>query len=155
MSWGNFFSRLFNPRYRQTAIECEIEEELRFHMELLTRENLDRGLTPEAAAANARQQFGNYLIVKAACYRAKGREMARRKSIRALKMMTWVMLFGGISIYALSVGKPFRHMANLLIAIALLSRWLIYLRSSWVLGGRFSSERPIQLLLGESGEISN
>jgi hypothetical protein len=155
MSWDHFFSRLFNPQYRMTAIECEIEEELRFHLELLTRENLARGLTPETAAANARQQFGNFLIVKAACYRAKGREMARRKSIRALKLMTWVMLLAGVSIYALSVGKPFRHTANLLIAIALLSRWLIYLRSSWVLGGRLSNEKPTQLLLGESGEISN
>jgi hypothetical protein len=154
MSWENFLSRLFNPHYRMTAIECEVEEELQFHMELLTRENLDRGMAPEVAAANARQQFGNYLLIKAACYRAKGREMARRKSIKVLKQMTWVMFLAGILIYMLGTGKQVRQVASMLMLIALLSRWLIYLRSSWAVGSGFRSEEPTRLLLTESTTTS-
>jgi hypothetical protein len=155
MSWQNFLSRLFNPQYRMTAIECEVEEELRFHLELLTRENLDCGMTPEAATASARQQFGNYLLIKAACYRAKGRKMARRKSIKVLKRMTWVMFLAGILIYMLSTGKQVRQVATMLIVISFLSRWLIYLRSSWAFGSGFKNEKPTRLLLGESTTTSS
>jgi len=154
VSWQIFFSRLLNPRNKVLAVEREIEEELRFHLEMLTSDSLGRGMRPEDAAAYARQQFGNYLLVKAACYRAKGREMARRKSIKALKRMTWLMLIAGVLIYVLGTGKSVRQVADMLIVIALLSRWLIYLRSSWSFGSGFNDERQALMLSGESTKTS-
>jgi hypothetical protein len=54
----------------------DLDEELRTHLELRVEDNLARGLSPEAARAEAEARFGDVERVRTAC-RAIDREAAR------------------------------------------------------------------------------
>ena len=45
-------------------VNREIDEELRFHLEQRTTENIAAGMTPEEAAREARKRFGNVQCVR-------------------------------------------------------------------------------------------
>ncbi len=44
--------------------ERELDEEVRAHLEMAIRDRIDRGESPEAAAAAARREFGNVALVQ-------------------------------------------------------------------------------------------
>jgi hypothetical protein len=48
-------------------IACEVETELRFHIEMRTRANIEAGMTPDEAQRAALQSFGDFDNVKAWC----------------------------------------------------------------------------------------
>ena len=54
------------------AVKQEIDEELRFHIEQRTAENLAAGMSPEAAAREARKRFGNLQSVRQECRERAG-----------------------------------------------------------------------------------
>lgn len=60
MSW---LSRLSNL-WRGDKLSGELDEELEFHLEARTRDNLAAGMTPEAARRDARRRFGNRTLAK-------------------------------------------------------------------------------------------
>jgi len=60
MSW---FNRLVGS-LRKNRLEDQLNEELRFHLEMRTREFIAEGLTPEEARYRARRLFGNQTLVK-------------------------------------------------------------------------------------------
>ena len=67
--------------FRPTATE-EVDEELRFHIEMSIRENLDRGMTRDEAEREAVARFGDLEAVKAACRASRERrdgKMERRE----------------------------------------------------------------------------
>jgi len=45
--------------FRASAMESELDEELRYHLDAETERNIARGLTPRDAALAARRAFGN------------------------------------------------------------------------------------------------
>lgn len=49
------------------SLRDEVDEELRFHLEMRTRELIDRGLRPDRARREARRRFGDPRAVRAAC----------------------------------------------------------------------------------------
>lgn len=53
-------------------VKREIDEELRFHIEARTAENLATGMTPEDAAREARKGFGNFQSVREECRDVRG-----------------------------------------------------------------------------------
>ncbi|HEX5707554.1 MAG TPA: ABC transporter permease, partial [Pyrinomonadaceae bacterium] len=53
-------------------IEREIEEELRFHIEMRTEENLRAGMTPDEARRDAERRFGNRTRVRERGYEVRG-----------------------------------------------------------------------------------
>ena len=54
------FRRLFRFPWRTPQeIDREVDAEVQFHLEMRTQELIDQGMTPEAARADARRQFGN------------------------------------------------------------------------------------------------
>jgi len=53
-------------------VNREIDEELRFHLEQRTTENIAAGMTPEEAAREARKRFGNVQCVREACRAKRG-----------------------------------------------------------------------------------
>jgi putative ABC transport system permease protein len=62
-------------------IADQVDAELDFHMEMLTRELIERGLSPEAARAEARLRFGDREAVSAACRKiGLGRERDQRRT---------------------------------------------------------------------------
>ncbi|MGO8699736.1 MAG: permease prefix domain 1-containing protein [Limisphaerales bacterium] len=58
-----FLNRFRSPWHRR-KVKLEIDEELRFHLEQRTAENIASGMTPGEAAREARKRFGNLLRMK-------------------------------------------------------------------------------------------
>jgi predicted permease len=72
MSWIVRFANLF----RQNRLDDDIDDELRFHLEQRGRELEDKGMSPSAAAVEARRMLGNRLIL--------------RETSREIKILAWL-----------------------------------------------------------------
>ncbi|MBO0726008.1 MAG: ABC transporter permease, partial [Blastocatellia bacterium] len=48
---------------RRAQFDCELEEEMRFHLEMKAQENAEAGMGPEEASYAARRQFGNQTLL--------------------------------------------------------------------------------------------
>src|SRR5260221_5269515 len=57
---------------QRREVKQEIDEELRFHLEHRTAENVAAGMTPEDAAREARKRFGNFQSVREECEEFRG-----------------------------------------------------------------------------------
>jgi len=57
---------------QQQEVKREIDEELLFHLEQRTAENIAAGMTPEDAAREARKRFGNLQSVREECREKRG-----------------------------------------------------------------------------------
>jgi putative ABC transport system permease protein len=51
------------PTWRRRQ-DAQLDDELRSHIELATQDRIDRGESPEQAAAAARREFGNVILIK-------------------------------------------------------------------------------------------
>jgi predicted permease len=58
-----FFNRL-RALWKRNELEADLDEELKFHVEMKTRENVEAGMTPGEARAAALRQFGNVARVE-------------------------------------------------------------------------------------------
>jgi putative ABC transport system permease protein len=68
-------------RFLGPDVPADVDDELRFHIEMRTRELIARGLSPEAARAEALRRFGDVEGVRRAC-EAEGRERERTRQRR-------------------------------------------------------------------------
>jgi predicted permease len=75
---GQIWRRLLSL-LRKRRLECEMEEEMRFHLEMQIEQNLEAGMSPEEARQAAQRQFGNQTWLKEA-----SREMWSLNSIETL-----------------------------------------------------------------------
>jgi putative ABC transport system permease protein len=57
---------------KSSAMKREIDEELRFHLDQRTTENIAAGMSPEQAARDARKRFGNFQSVREECRARRG-----------------------------------------------------------------------------------
>jgi len=71
MNWRDFQLRLRALLFRQT-VEDELDEELRFHVAMETRKNLETGMRPADARRKVNVQFGGLEQVKEACRDVRG-----------------------------------------------------------------------------------
>jgi predicted permease len=62
----SFLRRLLAP-FRKRELEQRMAEEMRFHLEMQTQENIDAGMSPEAARRAARLSFGGEEQIKERC----------------------------------------------------------------------------------------
>ena len=60
MSWFHRLSNLL----RRNDLDRELDEELQFHIDARVRDNLNAGMTAEAARRDARRRFGNWTLAK-------------------------------------------------------------------------------------------
>ena len=123
-------ARLFK-RFDRREVEREVENELRFHLELLTEENLRRGMSLKEAEKEARMRFGNVERIKNQCVEISERS---RPAMRVLKLLLVVIFLGGVLARISSADIYGRQIGNMLMAIAALGGLLLYIR-----GLRFSS----------------
>ena len=70
-------SRRRTARLWRTSVEDEVENELAFHLEMTTRELMERGMTRRDARLEAERRFGDNTAINAEC-RRYGRERDRR-----------------------------------------------------------------------------
>jgi len=112
-------------RFARTAINFEVEEELRFHIELLRREYIRQGLSPEAAQGATLKRFGDLEHIKNQCV-----EISRRSHpcMRALKSFLLLVFLTGFLVRVFSADADVRQIGNMLMAVAALSRLLLYAR---------------------------
>jgi predicted permease len=66
------FWRRFRSLGQRREVKREIDEELRFHLEQRTIENVNAGMPPEDAAREANKRFGNLQSVREECQDARG-----------------------------------------------------------------------------------
>jgi len=76
---------------QQRAVKREIDEELRFHIEQRTAENLAGGMSPVDAAREARKRFGNLQSVREECRERRGASFgeATWQDVRFAVRMLW------------------------------------------------------------------
>ncbi len=112
-------------RFNRGEIEREIEEELRSHLELSMQAHLQQDMTMEAAKDAALRRFGNVEQIKDQCV-----EIARRSNplLRAFKTLLMLVFFVGVLVRLFSTDLYVMRVGDMLIAVPLLGRLLLYVR---------------------------
>ena len=59
-----WWSKIRRVLHARRGLDSEVSEEMRAHLELITEENIKRGIAPEEAGSAARRQFGNLTRVQ-------------------------------------------------------------------------------------------
>jgi putative ABC transport system permease protein len=70
--WLRGLYRRVRALLRSESIHGEIDEEMRFHIDMRTEENVRRGMTPEKARREAERRFGRLTRVKEQGYEVRG-----------------------------------------------------------------------------------
>jgi hypothetical protein len=140
--------RLFKPLNR-AEIGREIEEELSLHLELLTQEHLQLDLPLAEAKAAALKRFGDVEQIKDQCV-----EISRRShpSIRSLKFFLILIFLVGVLVRIFSPEYHLTRMGDILIAVGILGRMLLYVRGLSPSSFLSKPETSSPLMLNENGQ---
>ena len=138
--------RLFGP-IRSEAIEREVEEELRFHLDLLTEQHLQQAGTLDEARASALTRFGNLEQIKDECVEISKRS---RPFTRALKSFLILTFLAGIFVRIFATELPVDRVGQMLIAVAVMSRLLLYVRGLKPAGFQPKSDTSSPLMLNNT-----
>jgi hypothetical protein len=105
--------------------EREVQEELQFHLDLLTEEHCRPNMPWEEAQATALKRFGNLEQIRDECVR-----IARRNqpAILALKWFFGFVFVTGVLVRVFSAEYHLTRVGDILMAVGVLSRLLLYLR---------------------------
>lgn len=116
----DLFRRLDSRRARR-----EVDEELQFHLDLLTEELCRRDMSWEEAQATALGRFGNVAQIRDECVR-----IARRNHplVSVLKWFFGFVFVTGVLVRIFGPEYHFTRVGNILMAVGVLSRFLLYLR---------------------------
>jgi len=118
--------RRLGAHVRKEAADCEIEDELRFHIEMRTRDNIAAGMSPEDAVADAMRRFGDFDHIRAICEEIRKEWLA--VVMKVVKGLTWIMVGCGLALKLAADEEAWQPVGNALILIAGLWRLLIHLR---------------------------
>lgn len=140
--------RLFNTIGNE-AIEREVEEELRFHLELLTEQHLQHADTLAEARASALRRFGNVEQVKDQCVEISKR---RRPVTRALKSFVILIILTGIFVCIFNTELYVDRVGQMLIAVAVMGRLFLYVRDLKPAGFRPKSDTSSPLMLNSTAK---
>src|ERR1044071_5450015 len=72
MAWWKVFLDRLRALRDSDAVHREIDEEVRFHLDMRTEENLRRGMSPEEARREAERRFGRLTRIKELGYEVRG-----------------------------------------------------------------------------------
>jgi hypothetical protein len=138
---------------RSEAAEREVEDELRFHIDMRTRDNIEAGMPAEDAMADAMRRFGDFDQIRAAC------EEIRRERLegvmKAFKGITWVIFGCGLTLKLAASVAGLQKVGTFLILIAGLWRLLIHLREIRPDQRRITAaEQPTLSVIGAIGGLS-
>jgi hypothetical protein len=97
---------------RPKELRLEIDEELQFHIEMRTRDNLNAGMPPQEARANAQSRFGDYEKVKEDCYASGAGGSLNKIGVRAAAPL--VLVFLGLALMIWTMGQPYGNLRGLL-----------------------------------------
>ena len=104
-------------------IADDVEAELRFHVQMRTSANIEKGMAPHEAQLAARESFGDFDRIKASCCEIKRGFPFDFKPIRMGLYIALACLAGGVALVA--VNLPHHNLFGVLwqlVAIAVLMR---------------------------------
>lgn len=147
-------------------IAREVEQELRFHIEMRTAANLERGMTPGEAQFAARKSFGDFHQIKSECC-----EISRSSSLDSIPLtmglhIALAVFAGGVALWAVNVPHHgFIGVFRELVAIAILTFLFVFVRRTGLRQRRVAStaatstgqsgtRRKAEFLVGDTREGS-
>ena len=112
---------------RPDEIADEVEAELRFHMQMRTNANVEKGMAPHEAQLAARQSFGDFDGIKASCCEIKRGFPFDSKLIKMGLYIAIACVAGGMALIAVNVPhhNPFSVLWQLAAIAVLLRAFLI------------------------------
>ncbi len=113
-------------RKRGDGAEREIEEEIRFHLEMLAQAYSQQKMSTDEAHDAARRRFGDVERVKNECLAIASR---RSPFLVALKVFLIVMFASGLALRFFKMDSNVHHLGDVLMAVPTLSGLLLYVRS--------------------------
>ena len=143
----DWLSRLINPN----SIEREVEEELRFHLDLLTEKCIACGISRAEAEALAASRFGNVDQIRDQCLEISMRSSPQARALKSLLVLVFLI---GIFVRIMGTEYHVTRMGTVLMMLGLLGRLLLYVRG--LNPSRFSStpDASSQLILSEHGQMT-
>jgi hypothetical protein len=145
--------RLLGAPVRGKAAEREIEDELQFHIEMRTRDNIEAGMSAEDAEADAMRRFGDFDQIRSTC-----EEISRERlegGMKAVKGFTWIIFGCGLTLKLAASVVGLQSVGTFLILIAGLWRLLIHLREIRPDQRRITAaEQPTLSVIGGIGDLS-
>jgi hypothetical protein len=117
-------------RLRSGAFEREIEEELRFHIEMRARDNIAAGMSPEEAEQEALRRFGDFDHIHAECREISRESLKGGVPMKAMRGITWVMLGCGLTLILTGQVHTVQQVGQMLVCIAVFWWLLLYLRAT-------------------------
>jgi putative ABC transport system permease protein len=107
MSWERVTSARLRALLSRGAVERDIDDELRSHLEMVAEENVRRGMTPEDARRAALESFGDVTRVKEAARDVRGGGIVETviQDVRfGVRMMIKNPTFTVVAVIALALG---------------------------------------------------
>jgi hypothetical protein len=131
MSWAKAAVRFFHAWRRPDAIAREVEAELRFHIEMRARANIERGMKPDEARFAALQSFGDFDSVKVRCCEISRSLPFDSSTLKMGMYLAIAAIAGGAALWAVNIPHhSFTGVLWQLVAIAVLARAFIVGRRS-------------------------
>src|SRR6266851_7319757 len=72
MNWLRTFQLRFRALCRKRQLDADMSEEMRGHIEMRTRENIEAGMSADEARYSAMRQFGRVDNIKETCREQRG-----------------------------------------------------------------------------------
>jgi hypothetical protein len=129
MFWIKATTRLISARRRRDEMVREVEAELRFHIEMRRRANVEQGMGPDDAQRAALQSFGDFERVRNNCCEIRRSLPFDSTPLRMGLHITIAVLAGLAALWAVNVPHHnFTGVMRQLTAIAVLTYLFIVVR---------------------------
>ena len=109
--------------FDRRSFERDVEEELRFHIEMQTLAYEQQGLTPDEALAKASARFGNVANIRKQCVQIG---LANSVALSALKTLFVISFLSGILVRTFSRDPNVTQVGDILIMIGVLGLLLLF-----------------------------